>query len=98
MDDRLEEEHDFRKTIEAAAELGVDPHEQHAKERLEDEIAYEMLAVNSSMGMFGMEETAADLMQLELAREMLYKQRIANEGRTNASDLVSDSGDDRTAQ
>lgn len=98
MDDRLEEEHDFRKTIEAAAELSVDPHEQHAKERLEDEIAYEMLAVNSSMGMFGMEETAADLMQLELAREMLYKQRIANEGRTNASDLVSDSGDDRTAQ
>ena len=89
MDDRLEEQHDFRKTIEAAAELGVDPHEQHAKERFEDDIAYEMLAVNSAMGMFGMEETAADLMQLELAREMIYKQRLINEGRTNISDEFS---------
>ena len=87
MDDRLEEQHDFRKTIEAAAELGVDPHEQHAKEWLD--IAYEMLAVNSAMGMFGMEETAADLMQLELAREMIYKQRLINEGRTNISDELS---------
>lgn len=89
MDDRLEEQHDFRKTIEAAAELGIDPHEQHAKERLEDDIAYEMLAVNSAMGMFGMEETAADLMQLELARELAYKQRLVNDGRTNISDELS---------
>ena len=41
------------------------------------------------MGMFGMEETAADLMQLELAREMIYKQRLINEGRTNISDELS---------
>lgn len=75
MDDRLENEHEFKDTIRAAADVDEDVHERHRRERLDSEIAYEMLAVSSSMGMFGMEETAANLMQLELAREMLYREQ-----------------------
>ncbi len=36
------------------------------------ELAYELLAVNSSMGMLGMEETNANLIQLELAAEIMH--------------------------
>ena len=74
MDDRLENEHDFRDTIRDAADLD-DVHEKHRRDLIDSELAYELLAVNSSMGMIGMEETAANLMQLELAREFLYRQQ-----------------------
>lgn len=75
----MENEHDFKDTIREAADVDEDVHERHRRERLDSEIAYEMLAVSSAMGMYGMEETAANLMQLELAREMLYKESELND-------------------
>ena len=84
MDDRLENEHDFKDTIREAADVDEDVHERHRRERLDSEIAYEMLAVSSAMGMYGMEETATNLMQLELAREMLYKESELNDPENHA--------------
>lgn len=78
MDDRLEEEHDFKKTLKEAADLD-DVHDLARAKRLDAEIAYEALAVSSSMGMFGMQEAVPELMSLELAREMLYKQQEQND-------------------
>lgn len=71
----MENEHDFKDTIREAADVDEDVHERHRRERLDSEIAYEMLAVNSAMGMYGMDDTAANLLQLELAREMLYREQ-----------------------
>lgn len=72
MDDRLEEEHDFKRTIREAADLDDGDRRARAKRR-EAEFAYEVLAVDASMGMFGMEESVADLMRLAMAQELLYK-------------------------
>lgn len=81
MDDRLEEEHDFKKTLREAKDLDGDAHAFERARRLDSEMAYEALAVSSSMGMFGMEESVADLMSLELAQEMLYKQQAENDNK-----------------
>lgn len=80
----MENEHDFKDTIREAADVDEDVHERHRRERLDSEIAYEMLAVSSAMGMYGMEETSANLMQLELAREMLYKESELNDPENGA--------------
>ncbi len=73
MDDRLKREHDFKKTIAEAAYADDEAVEARRRERLQDELSYALLAINSSMGMFGMEETTAELIQLEMAQEFLYR-------------------------
>ncbi len=73
MDDRLEEEHDFKKTIREAADLGDDRVQRAHADRLDAELAYEALAVDASMGMFGMEESVSELMRLAMTQELLYK-------------------------
>ncbi len=71
---RMEEQHhDYHDTIKEAAEIedgGEAPEDR--ERRLDSEAAYEVLAVTSSMGMLGMENQAANLLQLELAQELLY--------------------------
>ncbi len=69
----MEDEHDFRKTIHDATFLESDDAALMRERHMDADAAYESLALTSSMGMFGMEETAANLMQLEMAQEMLYK-------------------------
>ena len=64
--------HDYKDTIAEAAELDNSKSGKFAAERVkraEAEAAYEALAVTSSMGMLGMEQTTANLLQLELAQE-----------------------------
>ncbi|MCH5165602.1 MAG: hypothetical protein J1G01_04300 [Clostridiales bacterium] len=66
--------HDYHKTIEKAA--GIDNDSDRAQRRAEDidrDAAYEALALTSSMGMLGLEPTNANLLQMELAQELLYK-------------------------
>ncbi len=73
MDDRLEQQHDFRKTIKEAAELESDGKaEAELEQRINDEIAYTALAISSSMGIYNFDETSANLMQLEMAQELMY--------------------------
>lgn len=73
-----EKKHDYRDTIKEAADLPndtVDKEAQRALDRerkIDAEAAYETLAYTSSMGMLGIEEQAAGLMQMELAQELLY--------------------------
>lgn len=74
----MEEEHDFKKTLKEAADLD-DTHAIDRAKRLDAEMAYEMLAVSSSMGMFGMQEAVPELINLELAQEMMYKQNAQND-------------------
>ncbi|MCM1368604.1 MAG: hypothetical protein NC184_07335 [Roseburia sp.] len=68
--------HDYRDTIREAAELDEDKEARIALERerqTDAETAYEAFAVAASMGTLGMEETEANLLQLELAQELLYR-------------------------
>ncbi len=72
MDDRKEEEHDFKKTLRSLpSDNGADALMRDRKS--DAEFAYETLAVNASMGMFGMEENLSELMRLQMAQELLYK-------------------------
>ncbi len=79
MDDRYEEEYDFKRTIREAADLDSDIRALERARKLDAEIAYETLAVNASMGMYGTDDTVANLMQLGMAEELLYKLKL-NEG------------------
>ncbi len=68
--------HDYKDTIAESAELDNAKSGKFAAERVkraEAEAAYEALAVTSSMGMLGMEQTTANLLQLELAQELAFK-------------------------
>ncbi len=76
MDDRLEDEHDFKKAV-SEIELDDDRAAARAKRR-DAEIAYEVLAVDASMGMFGMEESVAELMRLAMAQEIMYKLKTSD--------------------
>lgn len=71
-----EKKHDYTDTVKHAAGVEETEHERirdDARMRKNDaELAYELLAVNSSMGMLGMEETNANLIQLELAAEIMH--------------------------
>ena len=84
------EEHDYKDTLKdiTYAEDNAKAEEERAK-RLDAEIAYEALAVSSSMGMFGMEQEAAELIQLQLAQEVLYKEQQQYSG-TEEEPEVSD--------
>ena len=66
--------HDYKDTIAQAAELdgGSERAERIAQERADD-LNYEAFAVASAMGMLGMEETNASLLQLELAQELMVQ-------------------------
>lgn len=68
--------HDYTDTIKQAAGIEETEHERirddNKKSRSDRELAYELLAVNSAMGMLGMEETNANLIQLELAAETMH--------------------------
>lgn len=69
--------HDYTDTVKQAAGTEQTEHERikddAKKHRIDRELAYELLAVNSSMGMLGMEETGANLIQLELAAEIMHE-------------------------
>lgn len=76
MSENENNKHDYRDTIREAAELDDKKEAAQALERerrIDAETAYEAFAVTSSMGMLGMEETEANLLQLELAQELLYR-------------------------
>lgn len=79
MDDRLEQEHDFKKTIREAADIDGDRRIAQRSKRLDAEMAYETLAVNASMGAFGMDETVGELIGLQMTEELLYKTRLEND-------------------
>ena len=67
--------HDYKDTIAEAAELEGTNGKLAAERarRAESEAAYEALAITSAMGMLGMEQTTANLLQLELAQELAFK-------------------------
>ena len=68
------EKHDYHDTLDEIVNAEDKAKQaQQAADHKDAEIAYETLAVSSSMGMFGMEQEAANLIQLQLAQEVLYK-------------------------
>ncbi|MCH5160425.1 MAG: hypothetical protein J1G04_00185 [Clostridiales bacterium] len=73
MDDRLEDRHDFRQTIKDANEMTSNGSAERKREkRLSDDRAYTALAITSAMGNNAFDATTANLIQLEMAQEMLY--------------------------
>ena len=73
MDDRLEKMHDFRDTIREAAEIESDGKQEAEREqRLNEETAYTALAITAAMGNNGFDANTANLLELEMAQEMLY--------------------------
>ena len=85
------EEHDYKDTLKEItyAEDNAKAEEERAK-RIDAEIAYEALAVSSSMGMFGMDQEVSELMQLQLAQEVLYKEQAEYNGTEDEYDEESD--------
>lgn len=73
------EKHDYKDTLNDIlyAEDKSDEARKQAKRR-DAEIAYEALAVSSSMGMLGMEDELSELLQLQLTQEVLYKTQQEN--------------------
>lgn len=71
--------HDYKDTINEItyAEDYSDAAEQAAKRR-DAEIANEALFVSSVMGAYGMETELAELIQLQLTQEVLYKTKEEN--------------------
>ncbi len=67
-------EHDYQDTINEAAGLENDDEGYVAEREAKQDalLKYETLAVNSAMGMFGMEQNEANILQLEFAQELLY--------------------------
>ncbi|MBD5131419.1 MAG: hypothetical protein HDT28_02330 [Clostridiales bacterium] len=65
------EQHDYRETIREATEI-EDEREAKLETAEDNAIMYEALMINGSMGMLGMNETNANLIQLEVAQELLY--------------------------
>ncbi|MDE5562230.1 MAG: hypothetical protein K2J01_01635 [Clostridiales bacterium] len=73
------ENHDYKDTLNDI--LYAEDKDERAKQsakRRDAEIAYEALAVSSSMGTYGQDETLAELMQLQLTQEVLYKTKQEN--------------------
>ena len=69
----MEKKHDYKDTIKDAAEIEDDGKAAAERERRADKAAaYETLAVTSAMNVLGMEQEEANLIQLELAQELMY--------------------------
>ena len=67
------ENHDYKDTIEQATGISEEEKaEMERNKRRDAEMAFEAMAVASSMGMFGQQDEVSGLIQLELAQEMLY--------------------------
>ncbi|MDE6200726.1 MAG: hypothetical protein K2M47_02435 [Clostridiales bacterium] len=73
------EKHDYKDTINEI-KYAEDKAEQAKKaaDRRDAEIAYETLAVSSVMGAYGQEDELAELLQLQLTQEVLYKTKQEN--------------------
>lgn len=78
------EKHDYKDTLNEIL-YADDKSEQaaHAAKRRDAEIAYEALAVSSCMGACGMEDELAELLQLQLTQEVLYKTKEENGEKQN---------------
>lgn len=71
--DIMEKTHDYKDTIKEAAEFEDDGKAAARREQRADAAAaYETMAMTSAMNVLGMEEQMADMLQLELAQELLY--------------------------
>lgn len=71
----MEKKHTYKDTIKEAAELDENGDAERKREnRIDAEIAYETLALSSSMGMLGEEQTQADLLELAMVRQLISKQ------------------------
>lgn len=65
--------HDWRDTVqEATGTNAIEEREADRAKRRDAEIAYEGLAFAASMGMIGMEEQTAHLVQLNMAQQLAY--------------------------
>lgn len=73
------ENHDYKDTLnDILYAEDKDDRAQKATKRRDAEIAYESLAISSCMGATGMEDKLAELLQLELTQEVLYKTQQEN--------------------
>lgn len=83
----MEKTHDYKDTIKEAAEFEDDGKAAARREQKSDAAAaYETMAMTSAMNVLGMEEQMADMLQLELAQELLY---IEDPQSHNADDDLS---------
>lgn len=74
------ENHDYKDTIEQATGVPEEENAEIEREKRRDaEMAFEAMAVASSMGMYGQQDDVAGLIQLELTQEMLYNLEHPNE-------------------
>ncbi len=91
--DKKTEEH-INKTIHDAQNVDDDAEcVREREEKLDSEFAYEALAITSSMGMLGMEEENANLVQLALAQQLLYKSTTENPRAENGYDADNETAD-----
>ena len=75
------EKHDYKDTLDEILYAEDNAKSEAAKEqakRRDAEIAFEALAVNSCMGMLGMEDELSEMLQLQLTQEVLYKTQQEN--------------------
>lgn len=72
-------EHDYKDTIDEINNAEDNAEAAKRAARRDAEIAYESLALSSAMGMDGMEDELAELLQLQLTQEVLYKTKQENE-------------------
>lgn len=77
--DNTTEKH-IRETIQSAKDVDDSAKRVRDREkRLDAELGYEALAVTASMGMLGMNEESANLIELELAKQLMYKSSLEND-------------------
>ena len=72
------EKHDYKDTIDEINNAEDSADAARAAKQRDAEIAYEALAVSSCMGACGMEDELAELLQLQLTQEVLYKTKEEN--------------------
>lgn len=73
----MSRKNNYKRTIKQAAGLAETEHatlqrREHERD-LDRAIAYETTALASSMGMLGMEDENSELLQLEMAQEIMFK-------------------------
>lgn len=62
--------HTYKDTIEAAKDIDIDEPRKADFERPISDVAYMALAASASMGFFGQEQEAVELINLALAQEL----------------------------
>lgn len=78
--------HTYKDTIEAAKDIDIDEPRKAEFERPISDVAYMALAASASMGFFGQEQEAVELINLALAQELAEAADINRDKKIENSD------------